>query len=253
MKNNPWPLPAFIAILVCLLAFCQSPVQNPDYACYSSPHFQVYYLESEYTTPEVASITARKERLLDYVNKALDVSFDKVIPTYLYWGNMGTSWASSGGIVCESRDYVLYDDGHEIIHIVADRELGLCRNKFIAEGFAQAFQLAYESQIDQFVSSYKNSSKNSGSIADQIINNNFDYSSFSYCRAGAFIEFLNETYGLSKLKEFYQAGIPDSGKKLSDDFIVIYNSSIKESETRFYLHYFSRSADSSMSKNRSTK
>jgi hypothetical protein len=219
---------------------CEAPTQAPQYACYSSPHFQVFYLESEYTTPEVITIAQRKERLLDYINKTLDVSFDGLIITYLYFGDYGTSWASARGVACESRDYVMYDDGHEIIHIVADKLLGLCGNRFIVEGFAEGFARDYDDPIARFFSFYNSNLKNTLPIATQITENIFDYSSFSYARAGAFIAYLNSVYGLDAVKKIYQAACPDSGKKLADDFSGIFNLTIQESEKQFYQKYSSR-------------
>lgn len=224
---------------------CGSPVQTPQYACYESPHFHVYYLEREFATSEIAPIASRKERLLDYVNKALDVSFYGVIDTYLLLEPWGRAWASYNGITCESRDYVAEDNGHEIIHIVSFEELGKTKNGFILEGLATAFELDYDNPIERCVSFCTSvridCPKYSPSIADQITKNDFDHSSLSYLRAGAFTRFLDDAYGLSKVKMFFRASVTDAGKKLADDFTTIFGMTIQESENLFYQKYFSPS------------
>ncbi len=233
---------AVFFLIAALFIACQTPVQTPRYACYRSAHFHVYYLESDYTTAEVIPIAGRKERLLDYVNKALGLSFDGVIDAYLFlFSSSGEAWAGYNGITCESRFYAMNDDGHEIIHVVTFTELGIPLNDFMIEGVAEAFQLDFDNPIERFVSycterNYKPSYNSS--IADQMAANTFDHTYFSYLRAGAFISHLHATYGLSNVKNYYRASVADTGKKLADDFAAIFGSTMKESENQFYVRYF---------------
>ncbi|MBN1576570.1 MAG: hypothetical protein JW913_08460 [Chitinispirillaceae bacterium] len=129
--------------------------------------------------------------------------------------------------------------------MVANEELGRSRNKFLIEGLAKAFEFDFRNPIDEFVDECRSpyDLRYSTSIADQLIRNGFDYSSFSYSRAGAFVRYLADKYGIAKTKELYSASTADTGQKFSGDFERIFGSPVEESEHAFYLKYFSLWAD----------
>jgi hypothetical protein len=136
------------------------------------------------------------------------------------------------------------DNGHELIHVVVFKTLGESPVSFLVEGFAEAFQLDYNHPIERFVSyctMVNDSAPFAVSIADQITENRyFNYSYFSYLCAGAFIKYLVELHGISKVKEMYRASILYQGDKLKNHFTAIFGSTIEESEQQFLQKYFSR-------------
>ncbi len=250
MHRNRLTYLSLLLFVTALFIECEAPVEAPRYACHESMHFHVYYLESEFTVFEVESIAERKERLLKYINESLEVSFEKIIDAYLFVEPYGRAWASNFRSTCESRDYVLSDVGHEIIHVVVDEELGRTHSKFLTEGFAEAFQLDFSHPIERFVD-YCDSNRcfrDSTAIADQLIRGAFDHSHLSYIRAGAFVSYLADAYGILKTKDFYRASTADTGQKLAGDYERIFGSSVDESEHAFYLKHFSLSPGASVKK-----
>jgi hypothetical protein len=233
-------------LVTILLLGCKATVIGPDYACYHSPHFDIYFQESQYHLSQMPGIAERKERLLCFIDSALEVSFEGVIKTYLTSGSLNNygGQASHTGVVWESRLYVLGDDGHEIVHVVAFKELGYISNRFILEGFAMAFELTFENPIERFAVLCNTDNLNptlSISIADQVLNNDFAYIYQNYCRAGAFIYYLKELYGLNRIKQFYAAAA-DSEVSLGTSFTSIFGMSIQTGEKQFYSRYFARTA-----------
>lgn len=240
----------FLAALLLCNMRCQLAVTSPQYAVYHSTHFTIYFLENEYTLSDLTQIGERKEHLYNYINKSLDVTFNGVIKTYLVvndlWG-FAAGAAAYNGVTCESWHYVMSDNGHEIIHEFVFAELGISNNSFLTEGIAVAHELdLYQPDpVERFVNWCTDRSivpTFSISIANQMVNDSFEITYENYARAGAFIKFLETTFGLDDVKRLYKASIT-KGDDLGNEFNAIFGISIQEAEHRFYQKYFSLSPD----------
>jgi hypothetical protein len=245
-STNLGALPLLLALL---LAAC-SPYSSGDYenAVYDTAHFRLYFKERDFTLSEVKAIGERKERLLTAINRALDVQFDGIIPTYLYRGYY-SGFASYDGTSRESRDYVLVDDGHEIVHQVCFSELGTTENLFMAEGMAEmlCIHLQGYNAIDAFVhwrddwdavygcdSSWR---ANEGDAENQLAFDGFHSTSYDYQQAGAFLEWLQMNNGIEKAKLLYRASQAKNGAELAAAFQQVFGVTLTDAVQGFTDKY----------------
>ena len=242
-----------IPLLLTALFFAAcSPYSTGDYenAVYHTTHFCIYFKERDFTLSEIKGIGDRKERLLAAINKALNVNFDDTIPTYLYRGYYSGE-ASYGGTTKESRDYVLIDDGHEIVHQVCFKELGTTENLFMAEGMAEMLSLHLQdyNAIEAFVLWRDNHDAmngcdsfwraKEGDVENQLIDNGFTSTSYGYQQAGAFLEWLRQNHGIEKVKSFYRASEDKNGQDLAAIFQALFGPALTDAMQEFMDKYLS--------------
>lgn len=225
-----------------LLSCTSSPQPEEIYASYKTERFHVYYRENDFSLQEVERIGRKKERILDRINREFEVNYDGCITAYLYLYGIRYAYSNTQEEIFESRPYALSDDGHEIAHIVTVEELGYSPNSFLKEGIAVALELKMDDYnvIEEFVE-YHNKYHHyidTGSIKEQILNDTFDYSYYSYLNAGAFVKYLMITVGVSEVKEFYIKSINYSSSALSKDFENIFCEDLATVEKEFIRIYF---------------
>jgi hypothetical protein len=225
-----------------LLPGCISSPDEFQYVSFKTKHFIINYDDRYFADHELVTIGEKKEYLLDFINSNLGVNFNEEITVYLYYKETEYAYVHNG-IMFESRDYVLNDDGHEIAHIVSFDKLGYSNNKFLLEGLAVAleYKTDHYNVIEEYLSyqpSKQEKKSDSLKISKQILENRFDYSYYSYRKAGAFLCYLANVYSMSKLKEFYQASCSVSSEKLGDRFKGIFGIDILTAEDNFKKFYF---------------
>jgi hypothetical protein len=242
-----------ISCICALLASCVSTPYEEEYTTYSSEHFTVLYLESEFSLQEVERISIKKERFLAYAIEAMHLPYGGRIDAYLYLRGEEFAFANINEETYESRAYVMTDPGHEIVHIVCFEGLGYSRSGFLKEGIATAFELDlnHYNAIEAFVDYttyhsliYKTDTGwvlRKPSIADQISNDKFDYDYYSYKQAGAFVQYLIEQFGVDKMKQFYSSTVKTSASLREKDFRDIFGASIAAVEKKFLNAYFPNS------------
>lgn len=221
---------------------CISSPGELQYVSYKTKHFNINYDDRYFADHELISIGEKKEHLLDYINSKLGVNFNEEITVYLYYKETEYAYVY-GGVMYESRDYVLEDDGHEIAHIVSFDKLGYSKNNFLVEGLAVVMEYKTDNYnvIEEYLSyqpSKQEKKSDSLKISRQILENRFDYSYYSYRKAGAFLCYLANSYSMGKLKEFYQASCSVSSGKLGDRFKGIFGIDISTAEDNFKKAYF---------------
>lgn len=178
---------------------------------YRTEHFIVYFDQSRFDVRYIESVAAKKERLLDHINKYLNTDYDGVMEVVIT-DTIDRSHATFSERIRETSSYIREDNGHEIAHVVSLQEWGDSRCSFLTEGTAVAcerhddrrnalerYQLYARSYmhdrqlpIDSLMTDMKRD-----------ITYGFDYSYHEYLRAGAFFHFLKTRYGLTPLRQWY--------------------------------------------------
>jgi hypothetical protein len=232
----------FVTLSILILSGCISSPGELQYVSYKTKHFVINYDDRYFADHELASIGEKKEYLLNFINSKLGVNFNEEITVYLYYKETEYAYVY-GGMMFESRDYVLNDDGHEIAHIVSFDKLGYSKNNFMVEGLAVVleYKTDHYNVIEEYLS-YKPSKQEKKSdsltISRQILENRFDYSYYNYRKAGAFLCYLVNSYSMDKLKEFYTASCSVSFGNLGGRFIEIFGIDISTAENNFKNYYF---------------
>jgi hypothetical protein len=237
-----------IILLFLFILGCVSTPGDLGYATYKTEHFTILYDDRYYTDKEIEVIGQKKEYLLDRINTNLGVRFNDIITAYLYYKDEQYAYAYNGAIY-ESRDYVINDDGHEIAHIVTFGELGHSENKFLLEGIAVflEYKLSEYNVIEEYLGYQPTSSERRSDslfIARQILENRFDYSYYSYRKAGAFLCYVSNLYGIDKLKSFYSESCKVQSADLGQVFQKIFGSALSAVESKFKKFYFPEPKDS---------
>jgi hypothetical protein len=231
-----------VLIIISLLPGCISSPGELEYVSYKTSHFIIYYDDRYFADHEIVSIGEKKEHLLDYINSTLDVNFNEEIAVYLYYKEKEYAYVYNG-VMYESRDYVLDDDGHEIAHIVSFDKLERSKNSFLLEGLAVMLEYKTDryNAIEGYISyqpSKQEKKSDSLTLARQILENRFDYTYYSYRKAGAFMCYLANVYGMEKLKEFYRVSCSVSSAALGHRFRDISGIEITTAEDNFKNRYF---------------
>jgi PKD repeat protein len=169
---------------------------------YRTHHFVFFYDTSVYSHAEITSNGATKEAHLARIDKELGVSFDKEIMVRLI-SNSGQNWSGQAYprepyFIQETRDYFTQDNGHEIVHIVS----GFPAQRFFVEGLAAAHELAPLPKWTRLCSVLGDSSQvlevltamTDVGVSDQV----------DYTLAAAYVEWLEDTFGLERFKRFYR-------------------------------------------------
>ncbi len=247
MNTRQWNL---AALLLWLLSCVSTPPQKRAYAYHETKHFTIYYYEDEFSLQEVRRIGEKKERFLAFINNELALDYDGVVSAYLYLTGDEYAYANTEEETYESRSYVMTDPGHEIVHIVTFEELGYSQSAFLKEGIAVSYELDFENynaienyvryrrHIDSTDAAHGEWYDTQQTISRQLGEDDFDYSYFSYQRAGAFVKYLTITYGIDKVNTFYSSSIDNPRSLRRVDFKKIFGASIEEVEKQFITTCF---------------
>jgi hypothetical protein len=222
---------------MCTFIRCVSTPGESEFVTYSTRHFIIHYEDRYFTDYEIAIIGEKKEHLLSNIAASLGVDFDDQITTYLFYEGEQYAYVQND-ITYESRDYALQDDGHEIAHIVSFSTIGRSNSNFLVEGLAVLleYRIGIYNAIEDYLT-YKPSSSekksDSLSITRQILDDSFDYSYYSYRKAGAFLCYLSNTYGMTALKEFYSESCTLKSPELGGVFRKIFGLDLQDAENNF--------------------
>ncbi|HEX2957459.1 MAG TPA: hypothetical protein VHO70_11550 [Chitinispirillaceae bacterium] len=233
----------FISIVILIISGCVSTPGELEYVSYNTGHFTINYDDRYFADHEIIAIGEKKEKLLEYLNSTLEVNFNKNITVYLYFKETEYAYVYNG-VMYESRDYVLNDDGHEIAHIVSFDKLGHSKNKFMVEGLAVMleYKTDHYNVIEEYLSyqpSKQEKKSDSITISRQILENRFDYSYYSYRKTGAFLCYLLNRSSMDKLKEFYCISCSVASGELGNRFQDIFGIELSVMEKDFREHLFS--------------
>ncbi len=234
---------SYLVTSVCCLLSCVSSTDDDYlYALHTTEHFRLYYEEKVYTIHDIERIAAKKERLLANVNAIIGEDYDGTITTWL--SRSGDTYANQHEETHEGWWYVNNDNGHEIIHIVTGEQWGHPRNKFLIEGIAECIQLNLESyNATEYFTSYvieHDTRSNSMTWRDdavsrtnQLLENYWNGSWYSYIQAGAFVCWLVQKWGYAPFKSLYRASANEQGRLLANTIQSLYGLSIEELDSTF--------------------
>lgn len=190
---------------------------EPSSYPYKTKHFIIYYDTSMLTAAQIEYIGTERERLLEHVNGYLHTTYNRTIEIFISdtLVDAGAD-AQINERIRENTSYSFRDKGHEIAHIISMQEWGYTGFNFLLEGVAEA---ASEYKNNSIINIYKgqlNFLENSqqsdlstemNKLVDKLSSGEWSKTSYEYDQAGAFIQFLNDTYGLPKVKQWYQASM----------------------------------------------
>ncbi|MBF0430235.1 MAG: hypothetical protein HQK83_03075 [Fibrobacteria bacterium] len=238
-------------LIVFMIYSCKITSSYASYEnVYQSDNFIVYYDDEIFSEKEVIRFTVKKERMLTIITSTLEENISEKIVTNLINGCCGGYTRSSTGEIYEYPDYVPYDKGHEIVHAVVHKTLDRSLFGFFREGMAEALEVHPDQSnaIERFFKSYastidnlyfdKQKSSEYQSIYDEIVKYEFDYSYFSYMRAGAFVQYLINEVGTDTFKTFYnQTATYRSQDEFNTIFSDAFGKSLETMENEFIRKY----------------
>lgn len=173
---------------------------------YRTPHFVFFYDINSYLRREIEANGKTKEAHLKRIESELGVSFDKEIMVRLI-SESGQNWSGQAYprepyFIQETRNYFVQDNGHEIVHIVSFETLGLPEKRMFVEGLAAAHELDARPKWTRLCYSEMDSTdafRFLGEMVDARVSEIVDYD-----LAGAFVEWLEEEFGMEVFKAFYR-------------------------------------------------
>lgn len=173
---------------------------------YRTPHFVFFYDINSYLRREIEANGNTKEAHLKRIESELGVSFDKEIMVRLI-SESGENWSGQAYprepyFIQETRDYFVRDNGHEIVHIVSFETLGFPDRRMFVEGLAAAHELDARPKWTRLCYTGMDSTgafRSLGQMINTKVSENVDYD-----LAGAFVEWLEDEFGMEAFKAFYR-------------------------------------------------
>src|SRR5512133_509435 len=204
-----------LIVIVIGLLRCDLTVVTTEPASYpyQTEHFIIYYDTNLLTTEQIENIGIERERLLDYVNGYLNTSYNRTIEIFI--SDTLVSSAADAGInerIRENTSYSFRDKGHEIAHIISMQEWGDPDINFLLEGVAQAASDykgqsiidIYQWDLSVLLSNHESDlTTEMNKLVDKLSSGEWNATAYEYDQAGAFIQFLKDTYGLQMVKRWY--------------------------------------------------
>jgi hypothetical protein len=168
-------------------------------------HFLFVYDTTFYTRAEIEANGRTKEAHLARIEKELGVSFDKEILVRLI-SESGASWSGQAYpqepyFIQETRGYFIQDNGHEIVHIVSFETLGFPGARFFVEGLAAAHELDPKPKWARLCGFQMDSSRMMETLKDMAtvgVSERVDYA-----LAAAYVEWMEQEFGLARFRAFY--------------------------------------------------
>ena len=183
---------------------------------YRTEHFIFYYVEGSLAEKDILEISERQEKCYREICNALKVELDYPAHYYLfnsaydlnrYNGSEGLyGFFSPPDVICATYcDHIDMTDYHETVHLIS-RLLGRPESKAVQEGLAVSFDHEWSDvecigwavwflRRDGFLK-----------VAELLDNEEFKKQpgNYIYPLMGAFTEWLINTFGMEKYREFYQ-------------------------------------------------
>jgi len=213
----PWFVVPLLVLGCDFVVVENGPHANP----YRTEHFVIYYNDALIAPHEIEQIGMKKELLLKLVNEYLGTDFDGTITVF---PSDDPSHAANTATY-ETVFYILFtDEGHEMAHVVVTQEWGLSRSSFLKEGIATACEYNHRAgdALQIYSGMMEQHAFNLDSFAmdlqADIVKDEFKYSGEEYCRAGAFVHYLKQRFGVDLLRTWYQSTIDANGEYYGNTF-----------------------------------
>ena len=209
----------------------------------------------------IQRILLEQEQVIDYINNRINTDFQSNVKIYLYnldeakekIGTNGGGHARSN--IFKSHIYFTYYNNpsfntitnryeylgaHEMVHIIADNQLGRRTTRFFGEGYANALTGNYgsEKQGDKIVFLRNDLTLAKIIAIDQfikpsdLIDNDFLPAREYYPQIGCLVNWMLETYGADKINQLYNSRRTDIMK----EFQIVTGVSFEDMENA-YIEY----------------
>ncbi len=211
---------SLFGLLVCgwLLSSCDSPVQwisgdlpngppqDSLLTYYRTEHFVFFYDAVAYVKSQVIANGKVKEAHLKRIESELGVQFRGEIMVRLIQSTQG-NWSGEAFpekpyLIQETRSYFQIDPGHEVAHVVSFETMGIPKYRFLVEGLAVAHELFSQ---PKWTRDCVDLMRGESLLNDlQAVTEITASEQVNYPLAGAFVEWLEEAYGVEEFKSFYR-------------------------------------------------
>ena len=205
------------ALFVCLLLACGNPVtwqedsspvrDDSGVGEYRTEHFVFLYDPLYFRRDLVEANGKAKEAHLERINSEMGVDFDGIIMVRLTSElgptRSGEAYFNEPYFISESWRYFVQDNGHEVAHIVSFATLGRPGpRRFYVEGLAAAHELDSRPKLSRLCYYFWDEEELEALLLEQGEAERSEL--VNYALAAAFVEWLEEVFGMDAFKEFYQ-------------------------------------------------
>lgn len=230
-----------ITLIVCCFQNCNLPVlySDPSDNPYHSEHFTYYYSQKDLSSTQIERIGLRDEQLLKNVNSYLGIGYDRLVEVFI-----SNDDHSPEDRVCERIYETVHEaqnsNGHEIAHVIIDQLWGRSESEVLNGGVTTACETNIEGDaFDNYRSTIVRGDGNGTKYTQVFSRITADLLQImKSCERnekntdskliGAFIHFLKVTYGIEKIKVWYQNASADYAGPASDMFSEIFGISLSE-------------------------
>ena len=222
----------------------------------------VYFRPSGYSATEspdsetIRKIIQEQEEIIGLINLKLGTHFRKKVNLYLYnYDEAKEKIGTNGGGSCDSgkkniyftyykqpiynsiRNCYEYVGMHEMVHMVANNELGELRSAFFAEGYSNAIDGNYGSQkvddhlVRRKIETTAAALRHNGIFhtpSELLTNHKIPAREF-YPEIGYLMNWLFDTYGIGKMNQLYSSG----SKRIQKQFYKVTGDTFMEMEKKY--------------------
>jgi hypothetical protein len=200
-----------------LLTGCENPVtwqedttpgeEDPELGEYRFGHFMFLYDTRYFSSGRVVDNGKAKEAHLERINSELGVAFDGTIIVRLTSDlgptRSGEAYSNHPYFISESWNYFVQDNGHEIAHIISFETLGFPGpHRFYVEGLAAAHELDSQPKLARLCRYLWDEEELAALLVGQGEVRRSEL--VNYDLAAAFVEWLEQEFGMEAFKTFYR-------------------------------------------------
>lgn len=253
----------FIIILLSLTSFkadlsgLWNRVESENVTVYSRP--ADYSKTNSPDSTDLQRILMEQNQIIDLINRRLKTDFNGMVEIYLFnYDEAKEKIGTNGGGFCSTKKsriyFTYYDDPiyntirkereymgvHEMVHLIANKELGDHKTAFFAEGYANAIDGNYgainngDSLTRRRIDSTMNSIVANGKMSTpaELLHNTDIPAQMFYPQIGCLFNWLFAEYGIDRINEMYTF----STKQIEKNFEKITGDSFEEMERKYLLH-----------------
>jgi len=208
---------------------------------------------------DIQRILIEQNQIINLINRKLKTNFHGIVEIYLFnYDEAKEKIGTNGGGFCsskKSRIYFTYYDNpiyntirnekeyigvHEMVHLIANKELGKHKTAFFGEGYANAIDGNYgaikngDSLTRRRIDSTMNKIVSTGKMltpTELLLNNKISARSF-YPQIGYLFNWLFAEYGIERINEMYT----QSTRQIEKNFEKITGDSYQEMERKYLSH-----------------
>ncbi len=227
LKNYLFLLIVILILIISVRCNINIISHEPANNKYKTKHFNMFYDSTLFNHRLIEQIGVIKEQLFKHVKNYLECNYSGCIDVFIT-EDISNSYVDINGTIYESPLYSTHDKGNKIAQVVLTRNWGRSTSLFLSEGIANACEI-FDSIGNNAFEYYKNYNSKffkldvtlidtlMNRMKQEIIENGaFEYSYEEKERAGAFLHYLKEEYGLKNLKQWYCFTVYNSNDRVEE-------------------------------------